>query len=199
MALSSLLIAAGNKPLTSNNTGTMLQQSNQTMPVHMQAIVESTGQVVPPSSHTGAILDAVQNNSDSFSNYFESLAILFCVLAVLWLIVWFLRKRGGIFPSNSLPMFIESRLSMGPKKWLIVVNAYEKRFLIGVTEQSMSLITEIREEEAVQEIEKPFTPQSVPFLAEASEHETATKESMEKSFAALFEKSAEKSSTPEVS
>lgn len=200
MALLSFLLSAAEAiPLPNNATVHPQQEAPLQAQTVVETVVETVGQPVPPASHTGTILDAVQNNSDSFSNYFESLAILFFILAVLWGIVWLLRKRGGVFPNNNPVMFIENRLSLGPKKWLIVVKAYEKRLLIGVTDQEMSLIADISEKDTPpigKVIEKPFTQPKETLIAKDVEDGSAHKEDTEKSFAALFEKNVGKNSTP---
>ena len=77
--------------------------------------------------------------------YFEAFAILcfllFAFFAVLWLVKRFF--GGGMRFSMSGPeLCVESRLALGPRKWIMAVRYMDKRLLIGVTDQSITLLTE---------------------------------------------------------
>ncbi|MDR0827869.1 MAG: flagellar biosynthetic protein FliO [Desulfovibrio sp.] len=82
----------------------------------------------------------------SWSGYFEALAILCFLLALLWILLWFIRRRGtatGLFMSQAKTLQVENRLSLGPKKWILALRYMDRRLLIGVTEHNISLLTEI--------------------------------------------------------
>jgi flagellar protein FliO/FliZ len=85
----------------------------------------------------------------SWSGYFQALAILFLVIALLWAGVWFLKKRGGIQKLGILTkdLRVESRMALGPKKALIVVRFLNKRLLLGVTDQQITLLTELTDDD----------------------------------------------------
>ena len=70
-------------------------------------------------------------------------------LAVLWALLWFVKRRGGMSGmvfSSSPGMRIESRLALGPKKWILVARYQDRRLVLGVTEHSISLLTELYDE-----------------------------------------------------
>ena len=74
--------------------------------------------------------------------------ILFLLVAVLWLAVWLARRFGkfnflprpGALPRDALVM--EAQLPLGPRKGLMVVRFLNKRLLLGVTDQQITLLTE---------------------------------------------------------
>lgn len=89
------------------------------------------------------LTESANHSAFSFGSYFEALAILFLVLAILWLFVAFFRRKSGTF-SKSLPsMRIESRLAIAPKKWIIVAKVMDKRLVLGITDQQITMLTEI--------------------------------------------------------
>lgn len=109
--------------------------------------VPATPLVPPvPSAGSDSLLSSLSFPSSmaSWGGYFEALAWLCFALALLWFVLWFIKRRGGVhLPGTSPAMRIESRLALGPKKWIIVTRYLDRRLVLGVTEQSISLITEI--------------------------------------------------------
>ena len=91
---------------------------------------------------------AAQAASFTWSGYLEAIGLLFLLLAVLCLVLWCVRRFGnfnflprpGAFPRNALTM--EAQLPLGPRKGLMVVRYFNKRLLLGITEQQISLLTE---------------------------------------------------------
>ena len=87
----------------------------------------------------------------SWSGYFVAVGGLLLVLAVLWMMVWLLRKRGA-FPGASLmnrnAFKIEATLPLGPKRCLMLVRFLNSRYLLGVTDQQITLIKELEEQDA---------------------------------------------------
>ena len=87
----------------------------------------------------------------SWSGYFIAVGGLLLVLAVLWMMVWLLRKRGA-FPGASLmnrnAFKVEATLPLGPKRCLMLVRFLNSRYLLGVTDQQITLIKELEEQDA---------------------------------------------------
>ncbi len=87
----------------------------------------------------------------SWSGYFTAIGTLFVLLALLWGLVWLLRRSGRFnfiprpngFPRDGLR--IEAQLPLGPKKGLTVVRFLDKRLLLGITEQQITLLQEIED------------------------------------------------------
>ena len=101
-----------------------------------------------PPSVTSSALAGASNLSLSWSGYFEALAILCFALALLWALLWLVKRHGkGGFLGNTAGMRVESRLALGPKKWIIVVRYLNRRLVLGLTDDNISLLTEIPLEE----------------------------------------------------
>lgn len=116
-------------------------------PIAPATVAGAAPQAQEPS---GSLLSALPDVNLSWSGYFEALAILCFVLALLWGALWLMKRArsGSGFLASSAPgMRIESRLALGPKKWILVVRYLDRRLLVGVTEQTISLLTDMPVEE----------------------------------------------------
>ncbi|WP_291440252.1 flagellar biosynthetic protein FliO [Desulfovibrio sp.] len=86
--------------------------------------------------------------SFSWGGYAQAVGILFLLVALLWLVVWLVRRFGkfnflprpGALPKGALVM--EAQLPLGPRKGLMVVRFLNRRLLLGVTDQHITLLTE---------------------------------------------------------
>lgn len=84
----------------------------------------------------------------TWSGYIQAIGILFLLLAGLWLGVWLIRRYGkfnflprpGALPRDALVM--EAQMPLGPRKGLMVVRFLNRRLLLGVTDQHITLLTE---------------------------------------------------------
>ena len=87
-------------------------------------------------------------SSFSWGGYAQAVGILFLLVALLWLVVWLVRRFGtfnflprpGALPKGALVM--EAQLPLGPRKGLMVVRFLNRRLLLGVTDQHITLLTE---------------------------------------------------------
>lgn len=106
----------------------------------------SAAPLATPPSATSSILS---NLSLSWSGYFEALAILCFALALLWAVLWLVKRhsKGGFF-GNSPNMRVESRLALAPKKWILVVRCLDRRLVLGLTDDNISFLTEVSVDEA---------------------------------------------------
>ena len=103
-------------------------------------------------------VSALGHSSFSWGNYIQAVGILFLLVAILWLAVWLARRFGkfnflprpGSLPRDALVM--EAQLPLGPRKGLMVVRFLNRRLLLGVTDQQITLLTE---EQAQHEPENP--------------------------------------------
>ena len=99
---------------------------------------------------TDAPIAVAPTHGGDFSiwNYVQALGVLFLVLGALWAALWLLRRSGrfaGLPRAGSLPrdgLYLEGNLSLGPRKGLMVVRFLNKRLLLGITEQHITLLTE---------------------------------------------------------
>ena len=82
----------------------------------------------------------------SWGGYFKGIGALFLILAALWGVVWFLRRRGSLPGLGGLPrdlFSVKAQLALGPKKKLILVRFLNSRLLLGVTDQQITLLKEV--------------------------------------------------------
>lgn len=100
------------------------------------------------AAEAGRQASSLGQSSFSWSGYAQAVGILFLLLAALWLAVWLLRRYGrfnflprpGALPRGSLVM--EAQLPLGPRKGLMVVRFLNKRLLLGLTDQQITLLSE---------------------------------------------------------
>lgn len=123
------------------------QQADPALPAAPGAVAPAAGAggaALPPPSLASSALAGASNLSFSWSGYFEALAILCFALALLWAVLWLVKRHGrGGFLGNTAGMRVENRLALGPKKWIIVVRYLDRRLVLGLTDQKISLLTEI--------------------------------------------------------
>ena len=110
-----------------------------------QSVGIATEQAAAPLAEPASTLG---QSSFSWSSYIQAVGILFLLVAVLWLAVWLARRFGkfnflprpGALPRDALVM--EAQLPLGPRKGLMVVRFLNRRLLLGVTDQQITLLTE---------------------------------------------------------
>ncbi len=100
----------------------------------------------------------------SWGGYFQALAVLCLIIAALWAGLWYLKRRGGLrLPGMSNDLAVESRMSLGPKKNLMVVRFLNKRLLLGVTDQQITLLTELSDHDDPEPHRAGTTPKPASF------------------------------------
>lgn len=125
--------------------------------------VQPTESIPPNIQDTQAITEVPATFPQSeivWDGYFESVGVLMLLLVLLWLCFWAAR-RYGLF--HMMPraanihresLRLEGQLSIGPRKGIMVVRCLEKRLVLGVTDQNITLLTEL----AVDDEEKNPSP-----------------------------------------
>ena len=113
-----------------------------------------------PPSATASVLSGASNLSLSWGGYFEALAIVCFALALLWALLWLVKRygRGGGILGGGTAMRVESRLALGPKKWIIVVRYLDRRLVLGLTDANISLLTELPLEDEPGTAPSPAAP-----------------------------------------
>ncbi|MDR1857809.1 MAG: flagellar biosynthetic protein FliO [Desulfovibrio sp.] len=104
---------------------------------------EAAADAAAPASPAGPVPPAF-----SMSGYLQAIGTLFALVVVLCVAVWLIRRYGrfsflprpGALPKGSLVM--EAQLPLGPRRGLMVVRFLNRRVLLGVTDQQISLLTE---------------------------------------------------------
>ncbi len=130
---------------------------SQTPTTVTEAASASSGTVAHAGDVAKNVAEAVPMPMETvfnWSGYFQAIGSLALLLAVLWLVVWILRKYGrfnfiprpGTFPKDGLRL--ETQLPLGPRKGLMVVRFLDKRLLLGVTEHQITLLKEVSDNDA---------------------------------------------------
>ncbi len=123
----------------------------------------------PPSQDTYATTEEAPTFPESeivWDGYFESVGVLVLLLALLWLCFWAARKYGlfSMMPRAANihrdALRLEGQLSIGPRKGIMVVRCLEKRLVLGVTDQNITLLTELAVENEAEE--NPSSQSSAP-------------------------------------
>lgn len=105
-----------------------------------QAAGQALGDAANAIGQNGALV--------SWANYFQALAILFLIVALLAVLLWFVKRKGGLnVLTKQGDLALESRLPLGPKKSLVVVRFLNKKVLLGVTDQRITMLTELHTDE----------------------------------------------------
>lgn len=94
-------------------------------------------------------LKEVESSAEfSWANYFLVIGVMFLLLALLWSLVWALKRRNAL-PGTTLlsrnAFKIEASLPLGKQRTLLLVRFLNSRYLLGVTDQQISLIKELED------------------------------------------------------
>lgn len=111
------------------------------------AVAETTAGKVAALANATAPLP-MPEHAFSWGAYFQAIGMLMLLLAALWGGMWLLRRSGklrfipspGDFPRDGLRL--EAQLPLGPRKGVMVVRFLNRRLVLGVTDQQITLLTE---------------------------------------------------------
>ncbi len=112
----------------------------------------------------------------SWGGYFKGIGALFLILAALWGVVWFLRRRGALPGMGGLPrdaFSVEAQLALSPKKKLILVRFLNSRLLLGVTDQHITLLKEVEGPDGREESTKSTARSFAEVIKDASQKNDA--------------------------
>lgn len=123
-----------------------VEAANATAQALSPAASAATGLSVGANATAG--LEVAQQGF-TWGGYFQAIGVLMLLLGALWAGVWLLRRYGpfrfipapGALPRDALRL--EAQLPLGPRKGLMVVRFLDRRLLLGVTDQRISLLTEM--------------------------------------------------------
>ena len=84
----------------------------------------------------------------SWSGYFYAIGALCLILGALWAVLWLMRRSGkfrfmplyNTFPRDALR--IEAQIPLGQRRGLMVVRFFNKRLLLGLSDQQIHLLSE---------------------------------------------------------
>lgn len=154
---------SGQAPAQAEGAVRAVISANATMGDAAEALPHAAGQVATSAADavnaTMASVNATVGAADglaaaavpafSWSGYIQAVGVLFLLVGLLWLALWAVRRHGGLF--RAVPgaggfsrddLRLEAQLPIGPRKGLMVVRFLNKRLLLGVTDQQITLLTE---------------------------------------------------------
>ncbi len=135
--------------VTEQATGQLFEQATTST----QAVGNAVGQAAEQVATQAATAPMPMESAFTWGGYFQAIGTLLILLAVLWGVVWLVRRYGrfnflpkpGAFPRDGLRL--ESQLPLGPRKGLMVVRFLNKRLLLGVTDHQITLLKETADED----------------------------------------------------
>ena len=90
-----------------------------------------------------------------FGGYYQSLIVIFIILGFLGLVLWVVKKYGTKFGFNPMKkdknLYLEDYIALGPKRNACVVVYKEQKFLLGVTDQNINLLSVIDDVDDIDE------------------------------------------------
>ena len=128
------------------------------------------------SSNSGSGLEDNDTPVFSWGGYFKGIGALFLILAALWGVVWFLRRRGSLPGRGGLPrdsFSVEAQLALSPKQKLILVRFLNSRLLLGVTDQRITLLKEVEGPHGREESTKSSSRSFAEVIEDASQKNDA--------------------------
>ena len=86
----------------------------------------------------------------------NSLLAVMIVLAMVAAFAWFLRSgRFGQLSTRASAISIETATSLGERRQLVIVGVEGRRFLLGVTQAGVALVTELQPAPPMTEAPRP--------------------------------------------
>ncbi len=83
-----------------------------------------------------------------WAGYIQAIGILCLLLAAMYGALWAVRRFGGVGKGGALrpgDMRVEGQMTLGPKRSVMVVRILNRRLLLGVTDHSINLLTELED------------------------------------------------------
>ena len=168
---------SGPKALGADNP--FLREGNATAGADISGAGAISGEISPHDSTTLDSSSPAEPETPLFSwgGYFKGIGALFLILAALWGVVWFLRRRGALPGLGGLPrdsFSVEAQLALSPKKKLILVRFLNSRLLLGVTDQQITLLKEVEGPDGREESTKSNARSFAAVIADASQKNDAS-------------------------
>ena len=168
---------SGPKALGADNH--FLREGNATAETDISGAGAVSGEIPP---HNSTALGSSSPNEPetpifSWGGYFKGIGALFLILAALWGVVWFLRRRGSLPGLGGLPrdsFSVEAQLALSPKKKIILVRFLNSRLLLGVTDQQITLLKEVEGPDGRGESTKSTARSFADVIADASQKNDAS-------------------------
>ncbi|MBP5451313.1 MAG: flagellar biosynthetic protein FliO [Treponema sp.] len=124
--------------------------SEESKPLNQNKIDESLLTLDGTSDATGVANQSSSSPLRTVWVFFRMILVLGIVLAIVWIIFKLMKRSTD--PGNSTDEFLRkvSSLTISPGKSVQIVTLIDKAYLLGVSDNSVNLITEIEDPELIQ-------------------------------------------------
>ena len=87
--------------------------------------------------------------SSSISIFIRMIVVLIIVIALLYFVFYFIKKKTNIVKSDDEYLRRAAYINIAPGKTVEVITLIDKAYLIGVTEDNITLLGEIKDDELI--------------------------------------------------
>lgn len=92
---------------------------------------------------------AQENTTSTFGLFMRMIFVLIGIIALIYAFVWALRKFSTPKAKEDLYLKEVANLTLSPGKSVRVISLKDKAYIIGVTDSSINLITEVQDKELI--------------------------------------------------
>lgn len=90
-----------------------------------------------------------ENTTSTFGLFMRMIFVLIGIIALIYAFVWALRKFSTPKAKEDLYLKEVANLTLSPGKSVRVISLKDKAYIIGVTDSSINLITEVQDKELI--------------------------------------------------
>lgn len=100
-------------------------------------------------SDTTADQPVKKSSSSTAKLFFKMIFVLIVVVALIYFILWFIRKKTNVVKTDDDYLRRAAYINIAPGKSVEVITLIDKGYLIGVTEDNITLLGEIDDKELI--------------------------------------------------
>lgn len=105
------------------------------------------------TDNTNTASDAITNNykgTSTAGTFIRMIVALIVVIALIYGVLWFIRKKTNVVKNEDEYLRRAAYINISPSKTIEVITLIDKAYLIGVTEDNITLLGEIEDKELVE-------------------------------------------------
>ena len=109
--------------------------------------LDETSYVFNSASQSGVV--SQENTTSTFGLFMRMIFVLIGIIALIYGFVWALRKFSTPKAKEDIYLKEVANLTLSPGKSVRVISLKDKAYIIGVTDSSINLITEVQDKELI--------------------------------------------------
>ena len=94
-------------------------------------------------------VSTVKKSSSGVFVFLRMLVVLIIVIGLIWLVFYFIKKKTNFVKTDDEYLRRAAYINIAPGKSVEVITLIDKAYLIGVTEENITLLGEINDEELI--------------------------------------------------